>query len=180
MIGNRQQIWNAARELGVFTVKELRQKSGLTGNELARKYVYGWEAAGYVEKIGENPISYSLLDRTIAVAPAVNLAGQKIRSSQIYEQMWRVMRIIKEFSAIDLAVASSTEECSVSEEDARAWLKILAVAGYVRKSGKRYRFVESKFKGPAYPIMQRLIKVTDGNTGECVFLGTSTGREETR
>lgn len=178
MIDIRQIIWNAARELKTFTVSELRNKAGIPGRELVRKYVYGWEKVGLIDRTGTKPVLYRLLDLSIQMAPAVNQTGKKIKSSLRYEQMWRTMRIIKEFSALDLAVASSTEECGVAEEDARGWLKSLASAGYVRQSGKRYRFIESKFKGPAYPIVQRLIKVTDGNTGECVFLGTSSGREE--
>lgn len=92
------------------------------------------------------------------------------------EQMWRTARIIKEFSARDLAIQASTEECMVNPRDALDYCHYLLKAGYlaVKQAAAPgvpavYRFLPSRYTGPKAPMVQRVKAVFDPNTGEVVW-----------
>lgn len=98
--------------------------------------------------------------------------------------MWRTMRILKEFSAKDLAIQASTETVKVAEGEAKTYVHYLHKAGYLvivspHRSGNRsmtgklarYRLIISKFSGPKPPVIQRIKQVFDPNAGKVVWKG---------
>lgn len=175
----RQKIWDSANELGEFTIMALRKHAGTPGKSNVRKYVYGWEKAGFVEKISDAPITYRIKASDLVTAPSVNPSGIEFDREQAQEQMWRTMFIIKEFSPLDLAVASTTEECRVSEGSARTYASILKSAGYLKLVSRgRYRALQSRFTGPRPPAVKRVVQVIDRNTGKVVFQGGMGAEDE--
>ncbi|WP_051283979.1 hypothetical protein [Desulforegula conservatrix] len=175
----RQKIWDSARELGEFTIMELRKHALVPGKSNVRKYIYGWENAGFIEKISEEPITYRLKALDLVAAPSVNSSGVEFDREQAQEQMWRTIFIIKEFSALDLAVTSSTEECVIKEKYARTYASMLKSAGYLKRNGLgRYRALQSKFTGPRPPAVKRVVQVIDRNTGKVVYLGGAEAENE--
>lgn len=168
----RQKIWDSARELGEFTVMSLRKHASIPGKSNVRKYVCGWEKAGFLEQISQDPITYRIKVSDLMAAPAVNESGICFDREQAQEQMWRSMFIIKEFSALDLSVVASTEECQVTEGSARTYASILKTAGYLKLLSRgRYRAIQSKFTGPRPPAVKRVVQVIDRNTGKVVYQG---------
>lgn len=169
---SRQKIWDSAREMGEFTIKALGKHANHPDKSTIRKFVYGWEKAGFVKKTSNKPATYKVVDSGLVAAPAVNPSGVEFDREQAQEQMWRTMFIIKEFSALDLAVAASTEECVIKEKYVKSYVSILKSAGYLKFKGKgRYIAMQSKFTGPRPPAMKRVVQVVDRNTGKIVFQG---------
>lgn len=168
----RQKIWNSARELGEFTIRGLGRHANHPDKSTIRKFVYGWEKAGFAEKISEKPVTYKITNPDIVTAPAVNPSGIEFDREQAQEQMWRTIFIIKEFSALDLAVTSSTEDCVIKEKYAKTYASVLKSAGYLKRNGLgRYRALQSKFTGPRPPAVKRVVQVIDRNTGKVVYQG---------
>lgn len=175
----RQKIWNSARELGEFTIMELQKHALVPGKSNVRKYIYGWEKAGFIEKISEEPITYRLKALDLVVAPSVNPSGVEFDREQAQEQMWRSMFIIKEFSALDLSVVASTEECRITEGFAKTYASILKSSGYLKLVSRgRYMALQSRFTGPRPPAVKRVVQVIDRNTGKVVYLGGAEAENE--
>ncbi len=91
------------------------------------------------------------------------------------ENMWRSMRMMGQFTPLDIAVHSTTDTVSVTEATARGYCSMLLKAGYlgvVRKAvpGKwpaTYRFVRDT--GPLPPQIQRVKQVFDPNIREVTY-----------
>jgi hypothetical protein len=86
------------------------------------------------------------------------------------------MRILSEFTILDLAVNSSTEEHNVSANDAKEYCRFMCNAGYLAmprpgKSGQPavYRFLPTRYPGPKPPQIQRVKQVYDPNSRKVVW-----------
>lgn len=183
----REAVWAAIRELGRFTIRDIEERTLLNISSI-RTYVLGLLRAGYLER-KEEPVEpgcsryvYSLVRDCGIEAPRVRKDGTEVTLGHGREQMWRTMRILGEFSALDLAVHASTEKHPVNQRDARDYIYHLHKAGYVvcirpgkpgfRKgtgSKARYRFIPAMYTGPKAPVIQRVKQVYDPNTGEVVW-----------
>lgn len=178
---SRQAIWDEIRRRrDGFTVRELRESTTL-GIETVREYVTGLVNAGYVgcgdiTRIGclirdcvpatatvLAPKSYTLLRDVGIEAPRVRKDGTPVTQGQGTHNMWRTMRILKTFSARELAISASTETCAISPDTAKSYTRYLCNAGYLRKTGDRYCFIPSMHTGPKPPMIQRVKRVWDQN-----------------
>lgn len=182
----REAIWAAIRKLQAFKVRELRFETRCT-MEQVRDYVTGLHAAGYLKKL-ENT-GYALVRDCGIEPPKVRKDGTEITMGKGREQMWLVMKVLGDFSALDLAVHASTEDVQVSETDAKSYMLYLHKAGYLvevqpGKSGNRpgngvkarYRLLPQKYSGPRPPMVQRVKQVYDQNLKKVVW--RSTGGDE--
>lgn len=181
-LATRDRAWAAMRELGDFTVPQIRNETRL-GIDTIREYVTGLAAAGYIEDTGETVhVRGGVHSRVYRVrhpvrdTPRVRKDGTPVTQGRGRKQMWQTMRILGEFSARDLAVHASTEEHPVKEEEARDYAQYLDRAGYVvRVSGgdpgnpSRYRFLARQFTGPKPPQIQRVQQIYDPNLGRVVW-----------
>ena len=182
----RQGMWSAMRKLITFTVHDIFWAAKVEKDSV-RDFLVCLENAGYVtchrpaQRGPKNPNIYTMVrGLELYEPPRVRRDGTPVTQGNARENMWRTMRILKEFSAKDLAINASTEECMVVEIDARDYLHHLAKAGYlaVTRQGKggvtmRYRFIQQRYSGPKAPKVQRVKAVYDPNLGRVVW--TSAG-----
>lgn len=182
----RDAVWREIKsqaEHGSFSAREIAHGTRL-GVSTVRDYLTGLCNAGYLSPV-ERPMpesfqaQYYRLERDCGIdAPRVRKDGSEVTMGRGREQMWRTMRILKEFSAADLAFNSSTDEHQVAEGEAKDYCGHLYKAGYLvaskphqpGKAGQtRYRLLPSKFTGPKPPMIQRVKQVYDPNLRQVVW-----------
>lgn len=191
----RAALWAAIRAFGrPFTSREIRRETRCTVDQVS-EYLRGLTAAGILgaepDPSSPGPIHRLLytLERDLGVeAPRVRRDGTFVTQGLGREQMWRTMRMLREFTVLDLAVNSSTEENPVAEETAAEYCHYLALAGYlaiVRQGGgvgkggvpSLYRFVPTRYSGPLPPMIQRVKAVYDPNLKNVVW-SEEVGRDQ--
>jgi len=178
----REAVWAVIRQMREFTVRDIWQRTRLAKASI-QDYLQGLTAAGYLDVAGLRPAGFGSranlyrLVRDVGIeAPRVRRDGTEVTQGLGREQMWRTMRILGEFSARDLAVIASTEDCRIAEKEAKDYCYFLQRAGYlaVSSAGKgtgnggvltRYKFIQRSFSGPKPPMVQRGKQVYDPNTG---------------
>lgn len=177
----REAIWAAMRELKVFTINRLFWHVKMERDSI-RDYVVGLKRAGYLEDLGlvmedsRRARQYRLIKDVGIEAPRVRKDGSYVTQGLAREQMWRTMRILKDFTPKELAVTASLEACQVKESDAKNYCQYLAKAGYLvvvqKNHGRqqaRYRLLASRYSGPKPPQVQRVKAVYDPNLGQVVW-----------
>jgi hypothetical protein len=180
----RAAAWEAIRSFKgfPFKLKDIAIRCDLEQSTI-RGYVRGLEAAGYLRRVVKGgigmPASWTLVEDPGIEPPRVRDDGTAVTQGRGREQMWRSMRILKEFDARDLAAAASTEARAISVEDARNYIYYLHRAGYLvitvdahhrGMSGfTRYRFIQARYTGPMAPMVQRVKRVFDPNVGKIVW-----------
>ena len=120
--------------------------------------------------------SYKLLRDCGIEAPRLTKAGEPVTQGSGREALWRTMKILKNFTRTELARSASTASLTVSDRDAKHYLRYLEKAGYVvvqiaSKPGTqaRWRFVAARNTGPKPPMIQRALHVYDPNLGQAVW-----------
>ena len=192
----RDRIWAAIRNFGqigkgnarAFSVVEIMTLSGQR-DDTALSYLLALEKAGYVSACGEAPLALRRrrefrcfrLIRDIGVdAPRVKADGSPAEENAGHEQMWRAVKILKEFDFRELAVAASTEKHPVAPDEAQSYGRFLKLGGYfvvvrparrgnVHSAPERLRFIHSRNTGPRAPLVTREKSVMDGNSGAVVY-----------
>lgn len=170
----RQAMWEAmrARKDG-FTYREVADSFCDLQGKTFRTYLQGLVKAGFVEmsdKARYEAATFKLIKDVGVNAPKINRNGEFVEQGSGTEQMWRAMRMLKNFSYIDLVAAASTEECPVSFNTAKTYAIALCKAGYLRRKSKgQYQFLMACFSGPKAPMIQRLKTVFDPNTQKIVW-----------
>lgn len=157
------QIWATAVRLGRFTYAQLAAATNRPKQGVSRT-VLDWEKAGRVERIVTegNCLRFRITDREAGEVPAPR---QQSREGN----MWNAMRHFPSFKPTDLAALATTEIVNVSIDEASAFCRMLAGAGYLRVldkavPGRReatYRLVRDT--GPLPPRQMRVTVVFDAN-----------------
>lgn len=192
-LSSRDVIWAAIRaQDGEFSVLDVEGTAHRIGGRrrialaTIKTYLQSLAAAGYLEwrqcrdtESGRWSRARWRLVRDVGVeAPRVTRDGRAVQQGAGRQQMWRAIRILAEFTATELAIAASTPEHIVAQGEARAYLGILAQAGYlvVTRRGvpalpTRYRLVQARWSGPRAPMVQRVKALWDPNLGAIVWSG---------
>jgi len=170
---HRQLIWEALkRALAPVSRADIRAATGIAPSTISN-YLMALVAGGIVEKEDlEGGPFYRLLRDTGFHAPRLKADGTPVKSGSGSVNLWRSMRMLKQFSARDLAAHSSTSETEVTENHAKVYCSHLLAAGYLRVVQKAspprrsaiYRLIRDT--GPVPPKTQRVQQVYDPNTGE--------------
>lgn len=166
-LDSRQALWEVIRRLQTFTLRTLREETVLKMDSV-REYVFGLESAGFLrrqprsEKPG-TPNSWELVNDIGVEAPRVRKDGTLVTQGDGRKNMWEAMRILRTFTARELAVAASLPECRVKEQTAIDYAYHLCKAGYLKKSGDGYTFLPAAYTGPQPPQIQRTKRVWDPN-----------------
>jgi hypothetical protein len=173
----RDVAWEAMREAGTFTVDELAGKTRLRRGSVD-DYVQSLVKAGIVVKSGSRPNphgntgSFPRAEYTVVKvcwgleAPRVRKDGTLLPASG-RQRMWRSMGILKDFSVRDLVAAASLPEAPVALAEAEYYCKWLTRGGYLKTSGHGRYFVQPAMRhGPRAPMIQRVRRLLDPNTGE--------------
>ena len=173
----RQVIWEAIRAQGEaeFVLGDLFQDTWISRYTI-RSYLNSLAAAGILEKI-EHPDRVGLRDAVTwrlakdegFYAPRVNRKGERVTQGLGVEQMWRAMRIMKQFTASDLALHATTDEVAVPIQTVKNYITMLLACGYlacIQKANAHrqatYRLVRNS--GPLAPQIQRVKQVFDPNS----------------
>jgi len=180
----REQIWAIIRRLKKFTRTAI-QGELKTDVPLAtiRTYIQGLEAAGIVSTSGTQPkkdgkgyVNVYKLEKDLGVeAPRVRKDGTPVTQGIGREQLWRTIKILKQFDRKELALAASTEKHKVKESEAGSYAEALYHAEYLilvkkatSKNKATYRFNPRYDTGPKPPQIQRLKTLYDPNLGKIV------------
>ncbi len=181
----RDRMWAAMRAIGVndeFTVAEIMALSEQRADTVlcyARALVLsGHLKGGSARSLAAYTVRrelerFRLVNDCGAHAPRIDKHGKPVTQGCGRDQMWRSLRILKLFTCRELAQAASTEEHAVAHDEAKTYVRFLAMAGYLvllctgnRAHEAQYAFVKSRDTGPRAPLVTREKNVIDGNTGE--------------
>lgn len=166
MVGSQyQQIWHLMGVLqehfGEFGERAL---SDILGNALQR------DVKGYLGFLAnEKVIARRGAGTGIATRYNIVVSGEAPPHRRGYagggdrqHAIWNAIRSLRSFSAVELAVASSTEEMPVSQDAALDYINGLVRAGYVRSTGTAHRsrtrmfaVLPARNTGPRAPIVDR-------------------------
>ena len=169
-------IWQVVRHLNIFSITDIVNQTNVD-RKTATDYIKRLEAGRYIEKhtaYEENNRFIVLRDAGVH-APRVKRDGTPVTQGAGNMNMWRAMRMMKEFTPRDLAIHSSTDTVQVNEKTAKAYCTMLRKAKYLRvlkkavpsKSQIIYKFILDT--GPKPPQIQRVKQVYDPNIRKVTF-----------
>ena len=166
----RQQIWAEIRKQREFTLDSLANGSRIDRGTV-RTYVVGLEKAGFVavftttanEKTQFRTNCYVLKKDVGIDAPRVTCEG-KILPPDIKQDLWRTMKILKEFSISDLL---ATSQRPTTFGNVQQYCIFLNHAKYLRRKGTRFVFVKNT--GAKAPQILRIKAVFDPNLNKVVY-----------
>lgn len=184
MIEKREGIWLEIRKQRQFTLNSLLEIINLRKDSI-RSYLIGLTNAGYLQVYAETPMAspmlsaekhYRLIKDCGVIAPRVREDGSEVTQGKSRQQIWATLRVLKIFTAKDLAIKASTEEVPVACSEAKNYCSYLQKAGYLRihRKGRGsiptiYASVPSRYSGPRPPMIQRIDAVFDANLGKVVW-----------
>lgn len=168
----REFLWQCMRMLKVFTIADITNSSAMRPDS-AHEYVRALVRAGYVA-VKERPAARFVLTQYILIkdaptAPRVRKNGAEVTAGRGQENMWRSMRLLKDFSAVDIAATASAGGVKVSLSAARSYCARLCKAGYLHGKQGRFKFIPSMYTGPGAPMIQRNKQVYDPNLKKVVW-----------
>lgn len=174
----RGALWNAACRIAPFSAFQLEDETKVE-IKLVREIVAEWRDEGLIEEdhIGQNGRKFWRLSALGEQRRARGAGPGSIRRRpSARANMWRSMRGLQNFTARDIAVHSTTEEVTVSEEAALDYCQMLVRSGHLRAvqkalPGRRpaiYRLVRNT--GPVPPKERRISAVWDENTREYAYI----------
>lgn len=166
----RQLIWQEIRKQKEFTLDSLASGTCIERGTI-RTYVVGLERAGFVEVFTTTANAKTqfrtncyVLKKDVGIdAPRVTCEG-KILPPDIKQDLWRTMKILKEFSISDLLAMSQRP---TTFGNVQQYCIFLNHAKYLRRKGNRFVFVKST--GPKAPQILRIKAVFDPNLKQIVY-----------
>lgn len=173
----QQAIWDEIRRLNIFTVTEIWGVVDMHRKSIIN-YVKRLEAGGFVEQREDFTTShrYKLVRDAGVHAPRLQKDGSPVTQGEANANMWRAMRMMKQFTPLDLSTHSTTDSVSVAETTAKCYCTMLLKAGYLRVIEKAnpfqarqatYRLVRNT--GPFPPQVQRVKQVFDPNLNKVTY-----------
>lgn len=179
VVDGRQAMWQAIKncEAGSITVSHLVNQTSVN-RSTAQRYLKALTASKHLEvtaKAPGQPGSWRLINDVGHHAPRVREDGSKVTQGEIYDQLWRAMYMLVDFTFMDLIQNASIE---IPEETAKDYCKRLLAGGYLqvlRKANPALSQVASyrliRHSGPKSPQVQRVRQIFDPNTRAVYSLG---------
>lgn len=173
----RQVIWDAIRAIGPgdFVMGDLFQETWISRYTI-RSYLNSLAAAGILDKtehadrVGHrDAVTWRLVHDEGYYAPRVNRNGERVTQGLGVEQMWRVMRHLREFTPQDLALHATTDDVAVAVQTAKSYCSMLLSCGYLICTQKAHAHRQATYRlvrnsGPLAPQIQRVKQVFDPNS----------------
>lgn len=169
-------VWTEIRRLNIFTKREIHDNTDIN-NKTITDYVKRLMAGGYIEEHDsfEESGRYILVRDAGVHTPRIRPNGMPVQQGKGTENMWRTMRMLGQFTPRDLAVHSTTDSVSVTDQTAQTYCSMLLKAKYLRvlqkavpgKHQATYKFVRNT--GPKPPQIQRVKQVFDPNICEVTY-----------
>lgn len=180
----RERVWEAIVNLDAtvgtaFTKAVLYRKcEPAVTRSVIDDYLHDLTQAGYL-KLNTELVGgvYTLLRRQ-GDAPRVTAEGKKVTQGSGTEAMWRAMKVLPVFDYTDIAKAATLGALVVKPATAKAYVVVLARAGYLTqvraaKPGTPAKHRLTKNTGMHAPAITRMKAVFDRNTGESTLLQTA-------
>jgi len=179
-IDTRETLWAEIRRIKTFTIDDLLHVTRMDRSSI-RHYLTGLTNAGYLSKEDSEPdntkktaMVYTLQRNPGVIPPRVRKDGSPVTQGTGRYLMWSTMRIIRTFTAKELAIQASIEEHVVAIGEANKYCQLLAQAGYLKvvaggKSGTLATYRLIKRTGPRPPQIQRVKRVYDPNIRQVVW-----------
>lgn len=171
----RQQIWEKIRkQKTAFTIESLTGEIPVE-KETIKTFVSSLCKAGFIKVIEQQNINvphvkttfktncYALSKDVGFIAPRVTRDG-KILPDEINQDLWRSMKILKEFSVADL-MASTPRKTTANNVE--SYCKLLCRAKYLKRKETRFLFVRNT--GAKAPQILRIKAVFDPNLNKVVY-----------
>lgn len=181
-----QGVWDLIRYLGRnearFGRKDVMDQS-IVHRKTTEQYFRRLVKAGIVQADPSAPEMFYIASDSGCEAPIISLKGALANIARGTHQMWMVMQMASGgFTARDLAVTASTEECRVSIKAARNYITSLKHAGYLdvlvkdqigaKSNLATYALKRGLFTGPRAPVVRSVRVVWDPNLAS--FMGDAT------
>ncbi len=178
----RQAVWEHIRKLQAdwFTTGQIFEPTQIPRRTIS-SYLSCLENGGYVEsrRSPKGTVEFRLLRDVGVHAPRLSRDGTPVISGNGNDNLWRSMRILKQFSPLDLAVHSTTDTVKVGLKTAKTYCVMLLATGYLRivqrasnaGTGRlaTYRLIRNS--GPLHPEIQKIKQVFDPNTNAVYLKG---------
>lgn len=174
----QEYIWQVIMELdakGSFTLADIVGRTNTTRYGVG-DYLRRLCKGAFLRVVGETALrGVRRYEYRVAVkrrrAPRLRKDGSELPPTK-RENMWRTMRMHRQFTARDVSVLSSTEDVPVRLVDTKDYIKMLFHAGYLRvtaKNGNANVYTLVKNTGPRPPQVQRVRQVFDPNINAVVW-----------
>lgn len=167
------QAWAYVQDQTEFRHEDIMQAIGVV-RSTAQKWIYQWERAGHIRvvRLEHKKRFYRVAEQQAETPPKYRTDMSAIKSQTVHGNIWRSMRMMRQFSPTDLAIHSTTDVVDVSDQAAKEYCRMLTRAGYLRVIDKalpgrreaRYRLVKNT--GPRPPREKRVRAVFDENLDE--------------
>lgn len=188
----RERIWTALRRQSRPFTKAAIALAAEAHRDAVRSYFEQLLKGGYLRAVGRAPrpgkrygekrrnwwraMRYELARDVGIEAPRLRRDGSLATLGRGREQLWRAVKILREFDARELQAAAGTAEYPVALLSAKAYILQLARGGYLVLSRRgrngvysRYRFIPAMNTGPRSPIARKSGAVFDPNLGRVMW-----------
>ena len=189
----RDRIWAVVRKLRIFGFAmlcdqiihdapeqaETRRINETTIQTYLQQLVRGgFVTVAHAEHKARNSVisiaTYSLAKDVGIEAPRLNAKGQPVTQGSVNENLWRAMRVLRQFDHRELVTAATTDEVKISPVTAHGYCLYLARAKYLTvvrpaKPGAPAVYRLAQYTGPLAPQIQRVKHVYDPNIGQVVW-----------
>ncbi|MFH1028856.1 MAG: hypothetical protein V1791_12710 [Pseudomonadota bacterium] len=181
----REYLWQLMLELKTFSARQLVMETRYHLSSI-KSYLKGLTAAGYLKaEKTTGPAStwwYTIDPETAPLEPPrVHADGTAVTQGQGRKNLWRTMKMQKEFTISQLIAFASTPTVKIALGEAEHYTEYLCRAGYVSliegTSPRVYRFNSDRYTGPKAPMIQRVLNVYDANTGKVVWQSGQGGQQ---
>lgn len=179
VLSTREKLWRAMRELKRFRVSDLARRAGVDRSKFnVGDYLRGFVNAGIVavekSRRRNEASTYTLVQDRGVDAPRVRRDGTMI-AEPAQEVMWRGMKILREFTPLDLAAHATMGGIAIKRSTAIKYCQWLARGGYLKALGGPcenhcYRLVLDT--GRKAPRILHVKQLLDANTGKIMAAQT--------
>lgn len=174
---HQQRIWDALKECPDRSSSNVISRKTGIHYRTVKRYMISLKREGYLEEVrryfGEP--EFRLVRDSGVDFPKIMVGKKESYKETAKEIMWRGIRILGEFSAIDLLSLADTT-AAIKLSTAQRFIKHLNRAGYFDLAGKsrpgmlsRYRLRRTMNTGPKAPMVQSGGQVFDPNIGKIVY-----------
>ncbi len=171
--GLREAAWDYIQSQTEFRAEDIARATGCAAST-AQNWIYQWEKEKLI-RIVRSEIKkrfYRVTGKHAPLPPSFRTDMSAVPNQTIQGNLWRTMRMMKQFSPVDLAIHSTTDEVDVTDQAAKEYCRMLLRAGYLRVvekaiPGRRdplYRLINNT--GPKPPVEKRIRAVYDSNRDE--------------
>ncbi len=175
----REALWAVMLKLKSFSANELARHTTYNSSSI-RPWLKGLVAAKYltVTAVDSAPCFTAAVytidpDTAPLEPPRVREDGSIVTQGMGRHNMWRTMKMIKEFTVKQLVGYASTKTYTVANSEAIYYCEYLCKAGYIDviegTSPIAWRFNADRYTGPKAPMIQKVLNVYDQNTGKVVW-----------